>query len=131
MVLWKNEATRGNRLGFKVVALGLEGAELLQGFFEFAREALAVHAEGSEGSDLFTQRFDDDGRRMGLGMFRDDFVIVLGEAESEQVIFERGDAVQSPGCVGEGLYELLLEDADGLEVVEELFREGLVGDEIL
>ena len=48
-----------------------------------------------------------------------------------QVIFERGDAVQAPRSVGEGLDELLFENAFRLEVVEERLCEALIGCEIL
>ena len=50
---------------------------------------------------------------MGLWVFGDDAVLLLGEAESEQSTLERGDSVQAPGGVGEGLDQVLLEDAFG------------------
>jgi len=53
--------------GFCGAALGLELAELLEGSFEWAREARAVQAERRERADLLTQRFDDDERRVGFG----------------------------------------------------------------
>ena len=68
---------------------------------------------------------------MGLGVFGDDVVLVLGGAEPEQSTLKRGDSLQAPGGVGEGLDQVFLEDADGFEVVEELIREVLVGDVIL
>jgi len=90
-----------------LAALGLELAELFEGFFELAGEALAVHAQGREGSDL------------------------VRRSRGRAVVFERGDAVESPRRVNEGLHELFLEDADGFEVVEELLCEVLVRVEIL
>ena len=68
---------------------------------------------------------------MGLGVFGDDAVLVLGEADSEQSTLERGDSVHAPGGIGEGLDQVLLEDAFGLEINEETISEGLIGDEIL
>ena len=83
--------------------------KLVQSFFELPGESCAVLAKGVEGASLLSRRFDGHQGRLGLGMFGCDVVLVFGEAQGEQVIFERGDAVQSPGCVGEGLHQLLFE----------------------
>src|SRR6267378_4081980 len=64
---------------------------------------------------------------MGLGMFGADAVLVLIEAEGDQIVLERGNTVEPPRGVGEGLDELIFEGADGFVVVEESASEGLVG----
>ena len=68
---------------------------------------------------------------MGLGVFGDDVVLVLGGAEPEQSSLERGDSLQAPGGVGEGLHQLLFEDAFGLELGEEFICEVMISVEIL
>ena len=62
---------------------------------------------------------------MGFGVFGFDAVLVLGETEGREIIFERRDAVQAPGCVGERLDEMPFEDAFRLQVVEELLGEAV------
>ncbi len=111
--------------------LGLDLAELLDDVVELAREALAVHAEGVEGLDLFAERMDDDERGVNLGMFGDNFVFVLCKSESDQVIFERGNAIHAPRGVGERLYELVFEHTLRLELNEEFPRERVVGIQVL
>src|SRR6266850_5227119 len=114
-------------MGFGGAALFLGLVELFQSFFEVAGQARGVEAEDGQRGGLVAERFDDDERGMGLGMFGADAVLVLIETESDQIMLERGNTVEAPRSVGEGLDELFFEGADGLEVVEERASEGLVG----
>jgi hypothetical protein len=53
---------------------------------------------------------------------------VLIEAEGDQIILERGDTAQAPGCVGERLHELFFNHTDGFEIVKELLSEARLRD---
>ena len=85
----------------------LEAAELSCCSFELAGQSLAVHAEVGQGFRLSLQRSDDRHgfkdlsgellRSIGVG------VGLAADSEGKKVGFERGDAVQAPGSVGEGL----------------------------
>jgi hypothetical protein len=85
-------------------AVGLDVAELVDGLLELAGEPLVVEAEGGERGNK------------GLG------VRVLGK----QLGFERGDAVESPGGVGEFLSELGLGGSGGSVFVDEAAAMGVV-----
>jgi hypothetical protein len=91
-------------------SLGLDFAEVVHGFLELAGEPLGVHAEGGEGSEGV------DDVRVGA---------------VEEGGFERGDAVDAPGGVGELLGELGLGGGGGLVFVEELATVELVGGGVL
>ena len=116
---------------FFFTALGLHVAELFECPFELTRETLLVHAERAQCARLFAEGVGRGEGDVGLGMIGDDVIGMLGHAEAEQTVFERGNAVEAPGSVGERLDELVLDHALGLEVVEESLREELVGVEIL
>jgi hypothetical protein len=94
-----------------MAAFGLELVELLQSSFELIGEAEGVHAENCEGSDLFAPR--------------------CGDGKVQDLVFERGDAVQSPRRIDEELHEVLLEEALRLQLIDEGFREALVSFEVL
>ncbi len=121
----KNEAIFGGVVGFTFLFMHLDevgglielvlvvggafGLELLEegkSFFELAGESLAVEAEVREGAGLGVQGGGD--REGVLDLFR---CIAEGrggrdDAEGEEIVFERGDAVETPGGVGQGLCEM-------------------------
>jgi len=66
----------------------------VSGFFEVAGEARGVEAEDGQRGGLVAERFDDDERGMGLGMFGADAVLVLIEAEGDQIVLERSNTVE-------------------------------------
>ena len=70
------------------------------------------------------------GESCGLGQGGFGFVAGPGEIKGEQVVFESGNAIEPPGCVGDGLDELLLGCAFGLVLVEERQRVAFVSFEI-
>ena len=105
--------------------------ELSQGFIEVAGQTRGVEAEDGQRAALLAHRFDDDERGMRLGMFRGDAVRVLIEAEADQIMLERGNTVEPPRGVGEGLDELFFDDVDGFVAVEERAGEVLVSGEVL
>jgi hypothetical protein len=90
--------------------LGLDFAELIHGLLELAGEPRVVQAEGDEG----TVGVDD---------------VKVGAVEESG--FECGDAVDSPGGVGDFLDELSLGGSGGLVFVEELAAVALVGGGVL
>src|ERR1700732_2911581 len=96
-----------------------------------AAQARGVEAEDGQRAGLIAQRFDDDQRGMGLGMFGGDGVGVLIEAEGDQITLQRGYTVESPRGVGEELDEVFFEGADGLVVVEESASYVLIGNQVL
>ena len=96
-------------------AVGLDFAELLQGFLELAGEPLAVHAEGGEGA-VGVNDVEIDSRLI---------VWWVGGAVKEGG-FELRDAVYAPGCVGEFLSEMRLGGGGGLVFVEKLAAVALV-----
>ncbi len=53
------------------------------------------------------------------------------DAERQKVGFESGDAIDAPGCVGEGLDDLCFERAFGPEIVKEAAGVVLVGGVVL
>ena len=71
-------------------ALGLEFAELVEGLLELAGEALAVEAERGEQA---VGVHDVERRGLGAGGW--------GLGAREDVGFEKGDAVEAPGGVGQ------------------------------
>src|SRR6266852_4003545 len=85
---------------FLPAALLLELAKLLQGIVELAGEALAVHAEGGEGFGLLAEGFGDGEGSVDFGVFCDDVVGMLGESQSEKIVLERWNTVESPGGIG-------------------------------
>jgi hypothetical protein len=90
-------------------ALGLDFAELIERLLELAGEPLGVRAEGGQ--------LRDEG--LGVG--------VLGE----QLGFQKRDAVETPGGVGEFLGELGFGGRGGLIFVEELAAMELVSGGVL
>ena len=76
--------------GFGFAALGLEFAELLEGFFKLAGEACAMLAEGGQGAGLLAQRFDDNQRSVGFGMFGCYVVLVRRIRERVNYFLARG-----------------------------------------
>jgi hypothetical protein len=90
-------------------AVGLDLAEHVQGFLKLAGEPLGVHAEGGQLRD------------QGLG----------AGGLGEKLGFELGDAVETPGGVGEFLSELGLGGSGGLVFVDELAAVELVGGGVL
>jgi hypothetical protein len=93
---------------FEVAALcafGLDFAEVVQGLLELAGEPLVVHTEGGEGA---------------VGV--DD----VNVGASEESNFERRDAVDTPGGVGEFLDELGLGGSVWLVFVAEAAAMGVV-----
>jgi len=93
-------------LNFLSFALGLEVLKKRQGAFELAGETLAVDAQIGESFGVTVEGGGDgDGfahlvRRL---VVRE---VVIDDVVGEQVGFERRDAVEAPGGVGEGLDEL-------------------------
>jgi len=116
---------------FFFAPLGLNFAELFERPFELAREAMLMAAEVGESPDLIA---DGSGHGESGLDFRVGGVDVFGlfvDAESEKIGFESGDAVDAPGCIGEGLDELLFERTFRLKVVKEAAGVALVGGVIL
>ena len=103
-----------------VAALGLDLAELLQGFLELAGESLAVQAEGGEGA-VGVDDIEVDASLIGRW---------VGGAVEERG-FEVRNAVEAPGGVGEFLGELGFGGSGGLIFVEELAAVALIGGEVL
>jgi hypothetical protein len=101
-------------------ALGLDFAELVECLLELAGQPLGVHAKGGEGA----MGVDDVKVNPGL------FARRVGGAVEEGG-FERGDAVETPGGVGEFLDKLGFGGSSGLILVEELAAVLLVGGGIL
>ncbi len=97
-----------------VTALGLDFAEMVHGFLELAGEALIVEAEGGEGA-------------VGVDDVEVDAGLIGGRVGSaiEQGGFERGDAVEAPGGVGEFLGELGFGGGGGLVFIEEAAAMGV------
>jgi hypothetical protein len=85
----------------------LEVAELSDGPFELAREALGVEAEVSQGFGLVQETFDE---------------VPPGVVEGEEVGFERDDAIEAPGDVGQRLDQMIFGGALGLVFVAEGFQ---------
>jgi len=111
--------------------LRLELLEQGQGFFELAREALAVEAEGGESLGVGVE---DVGDAQGFAHLVGGFVmpqILMDDADGEQIGFDRGDAVESPGGVGEGLDEVSFGGAFGLVFGREGAEVSFVGFVIL
>ena len=117
-------------IAFGLFAGGLEVAELVEDAVELAGEALLAGAEGGEGAGLFGEALGDGevgvggigGREVGGG---------FGESGCEELGLERGDAVEAPGGVGEGLDEVFFEGADGQEFIDEAAAVELVGGGVL
>jgi hypothetical protein len=102
-----------------------------QGALELAGEALAMEAQSGESLGVAVEGVGD---AQGLAHLVGSFVepqILMDHAEHEQVVFERGDAVESPGGVGESLDELSLGGAFGLVFGREGAEVGVVGVVIL
>jgi hypothetical protein len=99
-----------------VAALGLDFAELVQGVLELAREAMGVQSESGEGA-VGVDDVKVDASLLGWW--------VGGTVEERG--FERGDAVETPGGVGDFLSELGFGGSGGLVFVEELAAVELVG----
>jgi hypothetical protein len=97
-------------------ALGLDFAELVQRFLELAGEPVGVEAEGGE-SAMGVDDIEIDASLLGGW---------IGGAIEERG-FERGDAVETPGGVGEFLDELRFGGSGGSIFVEELVAVELVG----
>jgi len=76
--------------------------ELFQGFFEVAGEARGVRPRTANAGVSSAER-SMMRTRHGLGMFGADAVLVLIEAEGDQIVLERSNTVEPPRGVGEGL----------------------------
>ena len=100
----------------------LDVAELGDEALELAGEALGVHAQVGERLRLTFERRGD-----GEGVLDS----VADGGEVEEIGFERGGAVESPGSVGEGLDEVGLGGSFGVVFVDERFHVTLVGGEVL
>jgi hypothetical protein len=96
-------------------AVGLDFAELLQGFLELAGEALVVQPESGEG----TMGIDDVEVDSGLFGGRVGGAIKKGG-------FQVRDTVETPGGIGDFLDELGLGGGGGLIFVQELVAVELV-----
>ena len=103
-----------------VVALGLDFAELVQRFLELAGEPVGVQAERGEGA-MGVDDIEVDTSLRGWW---------IGGAIEERG-FERGDAIETPGGVGEFLDELGFGGSGGSIFVEELAAVELVGGGVL
>jgi hypothetical protein len=108
-----------------VPALGLDLAEVVHGLLELAGESRVMQAQGGEsavGVDDVERHFLS--RQAGL---------IGGRVYSavEKGGFERGDAVDAPGGVGEFLGQLGLGGSGGLVFVEEAAAVELVGGGVL
>ena len=103
-----------------VAALGLDFAELVQGFLELAGESLAVQTEGGEGA-VGVDDVEVDASLLGGW---------VGGAVEERG-FELRDAIEAPGGVGEFLGELGFGGGCRFVFVEELAAVLLVGGGIL
>ena len=88
-------------------ALGLDFAELVEGLFELAGETRAMQAEQGEGFYGRTRVGREGGKAARFG---------------EEVGFEQGDAVETPGGIGELVDELGFGGRGGLIFVEELLE---------
>ena len=85
----------------------MDGAELVEGLVELAVEALAVHAEGGDGSmGVDDVEFD---ARLFAGWIR---------AAVEEFGFEERDTVLTPGGVGELVDEMSFGGGGGAVLVE-------------
>jgi hypothetical protein len=82
----------------------LEVAKLGDGPFELAGEALGMEAEAGQGFGLVQETFDE---------------VPPTVVEGEEVGFERDDAVEAPGDVGQGLDQVFFGGALGLVFVAE------------
>ena len=90
-------------------AVELDFAEVFEGFVELAGEALAVEAEGGEES----MRVDDvEGRGLGAGGW--------GLGTREEIGFEKGDALEAPGGVGQFVNECGFSGSGGAVFFDEL-----------
>ena len=87
-------------------ALGLEGAELDEGFVELAGEAVLVQGEDGELADVVGGAYGGGEGVVGLGVAGLGAVDVVVQAEGEEVGFHGADAVEAPGSVGQGLGEV-------------------------
>jgi hypothetical protein len=92
-----------------VAALGLDLAELVQGFLELAGESLVVEAESGEGA-------------VGVDDVEVDSSLIGGRVGGsvEECGFEQGDTVEAPGGVGEFLSEVSFGGSGGFVFIEEL-----------
>ena len=97
-------------------ALGLDFAELVQGFLELAGEPRVVQAESGEGA-------------MGVDDVEIDPSLICGRVGGavEEGDFKRGDAIQASGGVGEFLGEVGFGGGGGLVFVEEAATMRVVG----
>ena len=117
--------------GFARAALSLDGVEAFESLLKLAGEALRVDAEVGEVAGLGAEGEGGGERGVNLRIGGVDGVLVFGESEGKEVGFEGGDAVESPGGVGDFMDELFFEGAFGLEVVEEFLSVELVGGEVV
>jgi len=114
---------------FSLAAFGLDFAELFEGPFELAGEAVLVHAQGGEGLGLLAEGFGGGQGGVHFRFGGVDAAGVRGHAEGEEVGFQGHDAVQTPGCVGDGLDQLFFGGEFGLVFGEEFLDMELVGGE--
>src|SRR5579864_3413649 len=105
---------------FELAALRLDGAKLIERRSKLAVEALAMHAEGGDGS-------------MGVDDVEFDARLLAGRigAAVEERGFEERDAVLAPGDVGELVDEMSFGGGGGAILVEELLDVALVGGRVL
>jgi hypothetical protein len=92
---------------------------------------MLVAAEVRERAGLFADRGGHGESGVNFRVSGVDVVGLFVDAERKEVSFESGDAIDTPGCVGEGLHELLFERALGLEIVEEALGVVCIGGVVL
>ena len=116
---------------FGYAALRLDLAELSEGAFELASEALAVDADVGECPVVLAEGLGHGESRFDLRMVDVDVILHFGDAERVEIGLDRRGAVDLPGCVAERLDELGLGGALGPVFIEERLAMALVGSEVL
>ena len=110
-------------------ALGLDLAELREGPFEQADDALAIDADIRKGVDVVAESEGHGEGGVGLGVVGVDAAFVFSDAERKEVGLAGGGAVEAPGGISQRLNQLFFENADGLEVAKQTVGAALGGSE--
>src|SRR5271165_4743622 len=95
-----------------------------------ARDALLVDTEVAEGLDVLLEGERGGTSGGGAVVLGVDLIFEIVGAEGEQGLLHGPEAVETPGAVGDGLDQLALHGGLGLEVVEEVAAEFVVGDAV-
>jgi len=111
---------------FGDAALGLDLAELREGPFELAGEALALGADAGEGPRVFAKCQGHGEGSFGLRVVGADAIFHFGDAEREEIGLDGGGTVETPGSIDEALGELSFGGALGLIFVQEALGVALV-----